>query len=59
MLLRFPDFELLIAETDKFRVGEVGEPTILTAWGYIGRENLNSTEDDIDLYRHRDSRMSA
>lgn len=31
MLLRFPDFELLIAETDKFRVGEVGEPTILTA----------------------------
>ena len=54
-----PDFELLIAETDKFRVGEVGEPTIRTARGYIGRENLNSTENNIDLYRHHNSRMSA
>jgi len=46
-------------ETDKFRVGEVGESIIRTARGSIGRGNLNYTEGDIDLYRHRDSGMSA
>ena len=38
--------------------GKSGESIIRTARGYIGRGNLNYT-DDIDSYRHVDGRMSA
>ena len=53
-----------VYETDKpmkrlnSESGKSGESIIRTARGYIGRGNLNYT-DDIDSYRHVDGRTSA